>query len=229
MSSSAESGKGAKQRKSQQKLVGKAPLPLDWKSSTLSLKKTAAQLIAGSNKPSAHGSSETIIDVYFRNCPPEGEREVTIYQRYKRPHGTTASKHREYLYTDENCIGSVTLVRPPPPPLFEYDSKLLATDPASAFGVKGNLQLKIEAAFPGPLAILVWQRELDKRQLKVCIYRMTHNYFDKMSLTDALDDFKMKIADDICRSMFGDGLTPEEVRSGGNSSGGNSAYTTYFV
>jgi hypothetical protein len=201
----------ANKRKSQQLLAG--PLPLDWQSYTRRLPRDAAQLISGWNTPSGVGSHETLLDVYYRNQPGDAQVEVTLYQRYTRPDDTIARNHCEYEYTDKHHSGFPTLTRPTPPPLFEYDAKVLSTDPDSVLGVKSDRQGKIEAAFPGNLGTLMWLRELDRRFVMVGVYRMTHTYFTKMSRTAPLDEVAMRTADDICQSMFGHKLTPDEVRS----------------
>lgn len=173
-------------------------------------------------------NTETVVDYLFHNVTGVDERlNIKVYTQYKlKPDAnSTLKRHEWYDQGNQSSLvnGSRTIKRPPTPTHpFQFDTErimVLSTDPGNNFGSKCEDQRAIEQACADDkdgksLAQLLWKRHLALRYVICMIYAMCQSYFDGLPTDadiDSLCEGGLKIADQICKSMFGIALTKDQV------------------
>jgi hypothetical protein len=132
---------------------------------------------------------------------------VELYQLYQRPKNGLVSQHRSYTYDLGDKFGSPQAQRPKPTPLFHVDKAVLSREPHDTLG-------RSEASPPprGSSDRIFWDRKLLLRKCMLDIYRASSYYFVRADLSlNGIDDDDHARASQLCRTLFNDELTKEQV------------------
>ncbi len=132
---------------------------------------------------------------------------VELYQLYQRPKSGLVSHHRAYTYDPGDRFGTVQAGRPKPTPLFHVDKAVLSREPHEVLG-------RAEACPParGSSDRVFWDRKLLLRKCMLDIYRASSYYFVRCDVSlNGIEDSEYARASDLCRTLFNDELTKEQV------------------
>jgi hypothetical protein len=132
---------------------------------------------------------------------------VEVYQLYTRLGDCSVSQHRLYTYHDNDRKGSLVSVRPKPTSIFHIDKAVISREPEELLGKKVKAKDP-----PQDMDELSWERIFLIRECMVDIYRTACNYFVHQPISPSgIDETGYREASDLCRRIFGEELTKEQV------------------
>jgi hypothetical protein len=133
---------------------------------------------------------------------------IEVYQLYTRVSECLVSQHRMYSYQDNDRKGSLVFVRPKPTSIFHIDKAVISREPDEPLGKKVKAK-----DMPQDMDELSWERTLLLRECMVDIYRTACNYFVHQPISlQGIDEYGYREASELCRRIFGEDLTKEQVR-----------------